>query len=78
MSYRPTLMRRDSVTSRWKHTVEQAKAAANTPVRSGTILLPTAQVSQSPSQAAAQMDDLLKKFPDSSEGELTVLIDQFQ
>ncbi|PVG01954.1 hypothetical protein CPB86DRAFT_772964 [Serendipita vermifera] len=77
MSYRPTLLRRDSVSSKWKNLVEQAKEATHTTARPGTILLPTAQVSQSPSQAAAQMEDLTKKFPDSSPDELTMLIDQF-
>lgn len=77
--YRPALLRRsDSISNRWVQSQEEARDnGLSLGHRPSTISLPTAQVAQSPKQAAEQAATLRARFPDLGSEELNELIDQF-
>jgi AMMECR1 domain-containing protein len=78
--YRPTLLqRKDSISTRWVRSQEDARDnGGSSEHRPSTITLPSAPVSQSPKQAAAQAAALKTRFPDLDNDELNELIDQFK
>ncbi|KIM34190.1 hypothetical protein M408DRAFT_13787 [Serendipita vermifera MAFF 305830] len=73
--YRPTLLRRDSVSNRWTDQVKDS--APSSSGRPGTITLPTATTSRHASDPATQTKALGIKFPDLAKEDLTDLINQF-
>ncbi|CAG7848067.1 SubName: Full=Probable SAC6-actin filament bundling protein, fimbrin {ECO:0000313/EMBL:CCA71837.1} [Serendipita indica DSM 11827] len=77
--YRPTLLRRDSVSSRWTQSTEKPKEVAHEvpPPPPSKIPLPSGSTLQSAGQAAAQLAALRRRFPDLSKDEISELIDQF-
>ncbi|KAG8787884.1 hypothetical protein FRC15_007393 [Serendipita sp. 397] len=76
--YRPTLLRRDSVSSRWNHKVEEGEDHMSTlPAPPAAIVLPTPPTSQPPSQSVTQLATLKARFHELSEETLSSIISRF-
>jgi hypothetical protein len=75
--YRPTLLRKDSVSDRWTPSQAKDGGPSNTG-RPNTIVLPSTPTMRSAADTAAQTSALRAKFPDLSKEDLFDLINQFQ
>ncbi|KAG8833877.1 hypothetical protein FRC17_009918 [Serendipita sp. 399] len=77
--YRPTLLRRDSVSSRWNHKVEEEgkDEKTTTSARPAAIVLPAVPTSATPAQSATQLAALKARFYELSEDNLSTIILRF-